>query len=77
MALVVRWQKTTQYLVVSIDYALAPEHLYPSGLNDVYEVASWVYHHANDIKSGFRINFTMIGDSAGGKLYRVVCGSRQ
>lgn len=55
----------SQYLVVSIDYALAPEHPYPAGLNDVYEVANWVYHHASDIKA-ISDKFTMIGDSAGG-----------
>ncbi|WP_119343226.1 alpha/beta hydrolase fold domain-containing protein [Facilibium subflavum] len=55
----------TNRVVVAVDYHLAPEHPYPQGLNDVYDVANWVYHHAEDIKASNE-DLTMVGDSSGG-----------
>ncbi|MFZ9035551.1 MAG: alpha/beta hydrolase fold domain-containing protein [Francisellaceae bacterium] len=57
----------TDRIVVSVEYRLAPEHPYPQGLDDVYEVALWIYKHAADIK-GSTDDFSLIGDSAGANL---------
>ena len=57
----------TQQAVISIDYALAPEHPFPAGLNDVYDVARWVSQHASDIKVSSS-HLTLAGDSAGANL---------
>lgn len=66
--------KITNRVVIAIEYRLAPEHPYPSGLNDVYEVAKWVYTHAKDVKADNQ-DFTMVGDSAGGN-YTALCVER-
>ena len=55
----------TGRVVVAVDYRLAPEHPYPAGLNDVYEVTKWVYENAEHIK-GSTEHFAMMGDSSGG-----------
>ena len=36
----------TGWTVVSVGYRLAPEHPYPSGLRDCYDVVRWVAEHA-------------------------------
>ena len=53
----------TGRVVVAVDYRLAPEHSYPAGLNDVYEVTKWVYENAEHIKGGTE-HFAMMGDSS-------------
>lgn len=56
--------KMTNHKVVSVDYRLAPEHPFPAGLEDCYEVAKAFITNKN-------INnreVTIIGDSAGGNL---------
>lgn len=60
-----------KHIVISVEYRLAPEHPFPTGLEDCYAVAKAVY------KNQFILNLdpqriTLIGDSAGGNLAAAV-----
>lgn len=57
--------------VVSVDYRLAPENPFPSGLEDCYIVTREILLHPGlfDISAG---EVTLIGDSAGGNLAAAV-----
>lgn len=64
--------QTTGHVVVSVDYRLAPEHRFPVGLMDCYEVVKEIY--AKD----FILNvdperITIVGDSAGGNMTAAIC----
>lgn len=66
-----RMAQATRQLVISVDYRLAPEHPFPTGLEDCYTVAGEVF------KTGLALgiepdNITLIGDSAGGNLVSAV-----
>jgi len=64
--------RTTNMVVVSVDYRLAPEHLFPAGLNDCEQAAlSFLTEHYKD----YQVNpnkVVIMGDSAGGNLATVV-----
>ena len=56
--------------VISVDYALSPEHPYPAAFNDCYGVLSWLADQGGDIDvDGAQI--AVAGDSAGGNLAAV------
>lgn len=57
---------TGQY-VMAVEYRLAPEHKFPSGLEDCYAVAKALYARQFILKAEPE-NITLIGDSAGGNL---------
>lgn len=57
--------------VISVDYRLAPEHPYPAGLEDCYEVTKTIFLNPALICCGQR-DITLIGDSAGGNLVAAV-----
>ena len=59
-----RMAQSTGKIVVSVEYRLAPEHKFPTGLMDCYTVARALYTHP-DTKPE---DITLIGDSAGGNL---------
>ena len=57
--------------VASVEYGLAPEHVFPEGLEDCYAAAREVYCHPEQF--GVRSQeITLIGDSAGGNLAAAV-----
>lgn len=59
---------TSQHIVVSVDYRLAPEYPYPHGINDAMAVVSsiWTLIDSHDIK--YRAELSIAGDSAGGAI---------
>jgi len=55
------------YVVVDIDYRLAPEHPYPAACDDVHTAAHWLLAHAEEYGGDAR-RFGALGYSAGGHL---------
>ncbi len=54
----------SNFVVVSVEYRLAPENKFPAGLEDCYTVYKWLLDNAGEIG----------GDSAGGNLAAAICG---
>lgn len=66
-AITIGLAQATGHTVVSIDYALAPEHPFPAAFDECASVVRWV--HANAAKLGIRADaITVGGDSAGANL---------
>lgn len=61
----------TGRIVVSVNYRLAPEHVYPAGLEDCYFAAREIYLHPELLRCG-RSDICLMGDSAGGNLAAAV-----
>ncbi len=58
---------TSGVTVVSVDYRFAPEHPYPTAVEDVYAALTWVAGHAAEL-GGDRDRIAIMGDSAGGGM---------
>ena len=61
----------TACAVVLVGYRLAPEHRYPTAVDDSYAALEWVGKHLNDI-AGQEVPLIVAGDSAGGTLATVM-----
>ena len=60
----------TSCAVVLVGYRLAPEHRYPTAVDDSYAALEWVGKHVSDI-AGQGAPLIVAGDSAGGNLAAV------
>ena len=61
----------TSCAVVLVEYRLAPEHPYPTALDDSYVALEWVGEHLSDI-AGHEVPLIVVGDNAGGNLAAVM-----
>lgn len=60
------------YPVLSVDYALAPEHPFPEGLWECYGVLEWLASNADEFDADPK-RLAVAGDSAGGNLATACC----
>ncbi|MFC6719789.1 alpha/beta hydrolase [Natrialbaceae archaeon GCM10025810] len=58
-------------MVVSVGYRLAPEHKFPTPLEDCYTAAEWIFETAEPMQIDTE-NIAIGGDSAGGNLAAAV-----
>lgn len=61
-------------IVISVQYRLAPEHRYPTALEDCYSVFDYIGKKQNEILNKFADyeKISVIGDSAGGNLSALI-----
>lgn len=59
---------TTQHIVVSVEYRLAPECPYPAGLNDAYNVVKHLWTTLESQAVRYAKQLSIGGDSGGGAL---------
>ena len=57
-------------VIVSVDYRLAPEHLYPAAVEDSFAALQWVHENTSRLNGSGKIG--VCGESAGGNLAAVV-----
>jgi acetyl esterase len=66
-----RIAKETGFVVVSVNYRLAPEWPFPAGLDDCLSVLHWMREHGTEIK-GNPEQIAVGGDSSGGNFAAVL-----
>jgi acetyl esterase len=62
----------TSCAIVLVEYRLAPEHRYPTAVEDSYAALTWVGEHLADVAGRDDVPLIVAGDSAGGNLAAVV-----
>lgn len=67
-----RLAERTSCAVVLVDYRLAPEHRYPTAVDDCWDALVWVADHLADIAGSDDVPLIVAGDSAGGNLSAVM-----
>ena len=67
-----RLAKTSNVIVVSVGYRLAPEFKFPIPLQDCYDATVWIAENAVDLGAQPQ-QLIVAGDSAGGNLATGVC----
>lgn len=59
-----KWANKLECPIISIDYSLSPEAMFPTALNEIYHAYLWIVEN-----SGIKINKLIVaGDSAGGNF---------
>lgn len=59
------------FVVIAVDYRLAPDHAYPAALDDCYTATNFVSSHASELDVDAS-RLVVAGDSAGGNLAAAV-----
>ena len=70
------WAKRTKLPILSVDYTLSPEAMFPQALEECYAVYKWLQVPSNCAKLGLNeegVRIILAGDSAGGNLSLAVC----
>ena len=67
-----RMADLTGCTVISVEYRLAPEHPFPAGLSDCYDVARTVMDQPELVGAATADDIVLIGDSSGGNLAAAV-----
>ncbi|WP_306453938.1 alpha/beta hydrolase [Bacillus sp. FJAT-45350] len=63
--------KQTKSVVISVGYRLAPEHVFPTAIEDSYDALHWAYENGESIH-GDTSKIAVVGDSSGGNIATVV-----
>lgn len=58
-------------IVLSVNYRLAPEEVFPAALEDAYTALCWSYYYADEF-GGSKDHIAVAGDSTGGNLALVL-----